>query len=57
VLARPSSNGIFSEGKAFGSGEGKEMKSGEWREVEQGLKPRLVQIIFNNSVRTSNTYP
>jgi hypothetical protein len=25
---------VFSEGKAFGSGEGKEMKSGARREVE-----------------------
>jgi hypothetical protein len=37
VPARPSGNGRFSEGKAFGSEEGKEIKSGERREVERGL--------------------
>jgi hypothetical protein len=37
MLTRPSGNGRFGEGKAFGSGEGKEMKSGARREVELGL--------------------
>jgi hypothetical protein len=37
VPARPSGNGRFGEGKAFGSGEGKEMRSGARREVEQDL--------------------
>jgi hypothetical protein len=36
VPARPSDNGRFSEGKAFGS-EKCGMKSGARREVEQGL--------------------
>jgi hypothetical protein len=36
VPARPSGEGRFGEGKAFGSGEG-EMESGARREVEQGL--------------------
>jgi hypothetical protein len=37
VPARPSDNGSFSEGGAFGSRKGKEMKSRERREVEQGV--------------------
>jgi hypothetical protein len=34
VPARPYNNGIFSKGKAFGSGESKETESGEILRVE-----------------------
>jgi hypothetical protein len=37
---------MFSEGKAFGSGEGKEMISGIMREVEQGLTAFLYNFVF-----------